>query len=99
MTSRQAWTLETAFTTIARAKLAAAGVAAIPERPRPHGITKRQCQVLLCASHGLQTKETAVVLGLAVDTVNDHEASARRKLAAKNMAHALAIALRAGLIE
>lgn len=42
---------------------------------------------------------TADVLGLAVETVKTHMKRARRKLQAKNTAHACSEALRRGLIH
>jgi DNA-binding CsgD family transcriptional regulator len=61
-------------------------------------LTAMELRCLLYASHGLEADETATVRGVALETVRGQLKQARRKLAAKNTAHAVAIALRAGLI-
>ena len=54
---------------------------------------------LVAASHGLTYSETGEVLGRSDETVQSELKHARRKLAAKNTTHAVAIALRRGLIQ
>lgn len=54
---------------------------------------------LLWKSHGLRTKMVAEQMGIERSTVISHLASARMKLCAKNTAHAVANAFRAGIIR
>ena len=62
-------------------------------------LTERQCECLRWASHGKTMAEIAVVLDISVHTVGHHLAEAQLRLAASNRGHAIAIALRHGLIE
>jgi len=55
--------------------------------------------VLKHASHGLTVRMTAELLGLTDQTVTSELKGARLVLGAKNTTHAVALALRAGLIE
>lgn len=61
-------------------------------------LTPMELRCLLCASHGMEGAETAALTGRTLATVREQLKQARRKLAAKNTAHAVALALRAGLI-
>lgn len=61
-------------------------------------LTPREAEVLLCLSHGLDQKMTAETLGIGTETVQTHLKRARYGLKAKTTIHAVAIALRAGLI-
>lgn len=61
-------------------------------------MSARELDVLGLLARGLTTGETAGLLGISACTVKDHSKSARLKLGARNTAHAVAIALRAGMI-
>ena len=65
----------------------------------PCRLTSREVQVLALASTGDTYGEIADKLGLAPDTVKMHVVRARMKLGARDRAHAVALALRAGLIK
>lgn len=65
---------------------------------------RRECapriiEVLTCLSHGMDRKMTGRQLGLSPYTVADYMKAARQVLGARNRTHAVAIALRRGLIE
>jgi DNA-binding NarL/FixJ family response regulator len=66
-----------------------------------HGtpLTRRQREVLQLLSDGLSTQDTADRLGLQPDTVRTHTKGSMRRLEARNRAHAVALALRSGLID
>lgn len=66
-------------------------------RERP--VSPAELRVVECLSHGLTTDMAAEVLGISHHTVRSHLSVVRAKLAAKNQAHAVAIALRQGLIR
>jgi DNA-binding CsgD family transcriptional regulator len=68
-------------------------------RPPVAELTPTELRCLRAASYGLRADETAEALGLTFDAVRMQLRHARRKLAAKNTAHALAIAMRHGLIS
>jgi len=61
-------------------------------------LTPRQADVLGLMARGLTALEVAALLGLTVETVKDHGKHARKRLGARNTAHAVAIALRHRLI-
>ena len=60
--------------------------------------TPAELGCLRAASVGLDSNESGVVLGIGHETVKSHLANARLKLRAKNTCHAVALAIRAGLI-
>ena len=62
-------------------------------------LTRRECQCLGWCAEGKSYWETAVILGIAERTVSFHMEAVRAKLNAGSNAHAVAIAVRAGLIE
>ena len=71
-------------------------------RPRRYTdeLTIREIQILTAYSVGLKdAKEVAELLGIGYETVRTHEYWARLKLAAKNRTHAVALALRLGVIN
>jgi len=83
--------------------LAAAPVVSEDELPltRPFNVgplTHREAEVLTALSHGLGYRGTAELLGISTETARHTAASVRRKLAAKNTPHAIAIALRRKLL-
>lgn len=61
-------------------------------------LSPREHQVLRLLAEGLHTREVAEHLNLSWRTVQSQAAHARRKLGARNAAHAVAIAVKAGLI-
>lgn len=72
------------------------GVARGPhvERPSP-----REIDVLRCLSYGMTEEMAADALGITYATVHEHMERVRRKLAAKNAAHAVAKAFRNGWLS
>jgi len=69
------------------------------ERRRTGSLTPREAQCLALMSHGMTTEMVAQTLGIAFYTVMTYLKKARFALRAKNTAHAIAIALREGIIE
>lgn len=63
------------------------------------GLEAFHLRVLNAISHGLNEQEAAIVLGSTYHAVHSHMMDARRALAAKNQVHAIARALRFGLIS
>lgn len=61
-------------------------------------LTERQKQILSLASSGMLAKECAHKLGVTVRTVEAHRVRAIVQLKARNTVHAVAIAIRHGLI-
>ena len=62
-------------------------------------LTRREKQVLELCADGLTAQEIAETLQLSFRTANAHIAAARSRLKARNKTHAIAIALRLGLIR
>lgn len=62
-------------------------------------LTERELNVLQRCAQGDSYQQVARRLYLSHSTVSIHLQHARRKLGAQNTAHAVAIALREGLIE
>ena len=62
-------------------------------------LTRRERQCLGWCAEGKSYWETAVILGIAERTVSFHMEAVRGKLDAGSNAHAVAIAVRAGLLE
>ncbi len=54
--------------------------------------------VLRCASYGMRRLETAALMGITAETVKGYNLLGRRKLRAKNTTHAVALAIRQGLL-
>jgi DNA-binding NarL/FixJ family response regulator len=57
-------------------------------------ITRRETQVLQHAAHGFTAIETGKAMAISPRTVEVHSANIKRKLAARNMAHAVALWLK-----
>lgn len=70
--------------------------ASITRRPN---ISKREMECLRLTANGLTSEEIAERLGLSVHTANQYLASTAQKLDATNRIHAVAKAIRLGLIE
>ena len=62
-------------------------------------MSKREIECLRLTANGLTSEEIAVELGLSVHTANQYLTSSAQKLNAVNRIHAVAKALRAGLID
>lgn len=62
-------------------------------------LTDREIECLHWASHGRSNRNIAKILGLSERTVEHHLTSAGQKLAATTRVHAVATALRLGLIN
>lgn len=68
--------------------------------PEPHAnLTPRECEVLVWAACGKSAWDTGEILSIATRTVNEHAQTAARKLGALNRTHAVALAMRDGLIS
>ena len=71
--------------------------------PQPDGgipsLTRRERECLGWCAEGKSYWETAVILGISERTVSFHMEAMRTKLNAGSNAHAVAIAVRAGLLE
>lgn len=66
---------------------------------RQSGLTPAMILVLECGSRGLTVKMTALTLGISPETVRTELKQARYLLKAKTTSHAIAEALRQGLIS
>jgi len=64
-----------------------------------NSITKREREVIAWSAEGKTVAEMAAVLGKSPETVRSHLESARIKLRARNRPHAVAKAVRAGLVR
>lgn len=62
-------------------------------------LSPAELAVITAASHGLTAGMAADVLGKQVETIKQQLKHSRLKVGAKNTAHAVAIALRTGLIK
>lgn len=62
-------------------------------------MTDRSTQVLQLIANGYHQKEIARILFLSLETVKWHLKAIRRKLSALTTSHAVAIALREGIIQ
>jgi LuxR family quorum sensing-dependent transcriptional regulator len=66
---------------------------------RTIALSQRECQVLRLSATGMTASESGQILGITKRTVDEHAASAVRKLDAANRTHAVVIAIRNGLIS
>jgi DNA-binding CsgD family transcriptional regulator len=62
-------------------------------------LTEREAQVLTALAHGMDSHEAGTLLGIRPETVRALTGNARRALRAKTTPHAVAEALRQGLIR
>jgi DNA-binding NarL/FixJ family response regulator len=76
--------------------LARAALGGGPDRPT---LTERESEVLALLADGLSHEEIAQRLQISAETVRTHLQKARSRLGAENRTHAVATALRRGLIE
>lgn len=70
-----------------------------PVQPRRDKQTPAETRVLVCISHGMTVRMAADSIGVSYNTAHDQLRDARRRMAAKNTAHAVAIACRNGWID
>jgi DNA-binding NarL/FixJ family response regulator len=63
------------------------------------GLSEREIAVLLCAAAGNANKQIGAQLGIAEDTVKAHIRTILAKLDARDRTHAVAIAVRRGIIS
>jgi DNA-binding NarL/FixJ family response regulator len=63
------------------------------------GLTRRQLAVVFLLSHGMDYGEVADTLGLSIWTIRDYAAETRGRLVARTNTHAVATALRLGVIS
>lgn len=70
-----------------------------PDGLRARPVSKRELECLKLTANGLTSCEISEQLGLSVHTTNQYLANTTQKLNAVSRAHAVAKALRAGLIE
>ena len=64
----------------------------------PSDLSPREREVLTWAAVGKSAWEIGVLLGISKRTVEQHVATAARKLGANNRTHAVAISVRNGII-
>lgn len=67
--------------------------------PGSRDLTPSELRVIEAMSHGLTADQAGDLLGVAPETVKSQLKAARFRLRGKNTAHAVANALRQGLIE
>jgi HD-GYP domain-containing protein (c-di-GMP phosphodiesterase class II) len=83
-----------------RAVLAAAGQQRSPvPRPRPAGLSERECEVLGLIARGMATKQVARQLGISPKTCDHHIQRLYRKTGLSTRAGATLFALEHGLID
>ncbi len=72
-----------------------------PAAKRVNGsrLTRRQREILQLYADGLSTEDAAGKLGLSTETIRSHTKGLLARLAARDRAHAVAIALRTSIIE
>ena len=64
-----------------------------------NNMSSRRREVLLYMSHGLDNNDLAKALGVSPETVKTHVSRILRDMACKNRTHAVAEAIRQGIIE
>ena len=67
--------------------------------PSKQVLTPREREVLAWSAEGKSAAEIAEILGIGKRTVDGHADNAIRKLGASNRTHAVALAIRLGLVE
>jgi DNA-binding CsgD family transcriptional regulator len=81
------------------AMLAPVGQRRAGERTASPSVSKRELQCLKLTANGLTSEDIAGRLGLSVHTANQYLTNSTQKLNAVNRIHAVAKALRMGLID
>ncbi len=69
------------------------------DQAKPRRLSERERQVLSHFAHGLSTKCVARILAISPRTIDTYAAVIVQKLRARNRIHAIAIALRMGIIS
>jgi len=64
-----------------------------------HSLTPKEIEVLRLLASGLVNKQIANIISRAEGTIRNHGTNIRAKLRAANTTHAVAIALRKGIID
>ena len=82
-----------------RRLVAPAQPAGSARRPKQAELTPRELEVLRHVSGGLTTQGVADALGISRKTVENHKQRVFQKLGVQNQAHAVATALRLGLLQ
>jgi DNA-binding NarL/FixJ family response regulator len=87
-----------------RATLTRADVVSMPtlehRQAEPAGnLTSREIDVLSLVGSGFTTREISVKLGISPKTVENHKQRIFSKLGVQNQAHAVAVALRSGVLQ
>jgi DNA-binding CsgD family transcriptional regulator len=92
---------DTIYETHARAFALFAAVARLrsPQGSKIPTISRRELECLALTANGLTSEEIAAALGLSVHTANQYLTNTTQKLNAVNRMHAVAKALRLGLID
>lgn len=70
-----------------------------PANPRGNGCTEAEVRVLQAAAKGWSAPKTATSYGVSLETVKSQRASALKRLGARNITQAVAIAWREGIIK
>ena len=69
-----------------------------PRLERPAGLTEREAEVVAMLARGLQTKQVAQALGIAVKTADRHIQNSYRKIGVSTRAGATLFAMEHGLV-
>lgn len=69
------------------------------EKEHEQALSARERECLQWTAGGKTSQEIAIILGLSEHTVNHYLSAACQKLGAANRAHAVAKAMRSGLLE
>lgn len=70
-----------------------------PRRTRRMGLSPREREVLTLIADGCNGRIVSEILGISHETVKTHVSSVLRKLSARNVTQAVAVAIRAGVIQ
>lgn len=68
-------------------------------RTKSRGLTSREAEVLTWVARGKSAWEIGEILLITKRTVDEHVQTAMRKLGAANRTHAVALAIRDGIID
>ena len=62
-------------------------------------LSERELEVLDAAARGETMEETATRLWLSLETIKSHRRNVIAKLGARNLSHAIALAIRSGILS
>jgi DNA-binding CsgD family transcriptional regulator len=71
----------------------------ITDAPPAKHLTPREIEVMRLYSIGSRPRQIAQGLGIKVSTARDHLRNAQKKLGARHVSHAVALAIRGNLLE